>query len=517
MNLKSNTTIRKKGRKHGEVFTNMDVINYILDDVEYISSRNLSNVKILEPAAGLGSFAVEIIFRLYESSLKFNFPFINALLNNLRFVELDETNYERLTNNISKALISLNQAHVNVAKQVCCNANFLLQSFPFKFDCIVGNPPYIRHELIPQSDKEFYRKEFSTFKFRADLYVLFYEHSLELLNTNGKLSFICSNRWLNNQYGINLRQLISSRYNLINLLNIENSSPFDEDVIAYPCITTISNSKREDKILVCIDNSRQINFKQISFIEMFNPVDSNWQNLFLDYDINHHSLLGITEQNFKIGIGVATGLDKIFIRKKEELNGIESERIIPLIKSSDLKNNEFKWGKQYLINPYENNILCDLDKYPHLKNYFLKNKELLLKRHTTKKAPQSWYKTIDKINPDLVEKPKLLLPDISNNKFLFIDEGNFYPHHNLYYITGQSLIDLKILATVLMSDFVKNQISKIGLKMNGGIPRLQTQLLKKLKIPVIASINFKDKEDLIRAYDKRDLDLINNILMNYCI
>lgn len=516
MSLKNNIEKRKKGRKHGEVFTNKNVIDYILNDVGYNSNSNLSDIKILEPSAGQGSFALQIISRLYESSLNFHFPFIEALRTNVKFVELDKTNYDVLVKNIDKTILALTQENIKIGSEICYNSNFLLENFKLKFDCIVGNPPFIRHELIPQSDKDIYRVKYSTFKYRADLYILFYEYSLKLLNINGKLSFICSNRWLNNQYGTILRNLISTKYNLVKLLNIEKSSPFDEDVIAYPCITTISNSQREYKVLVCIDNSKQIDFEQIDFIEMDNPNDSNWQNLFLDYDINHHSLFSLNEQGFKIGIGVATGADKIFIKKQEELNGIEKSRILPLIKSSDLRNDQFNWRNQYVINPYENGNLCDLNEYPHLKDYLLKNQSTLLKRHTTKKSPDKWYKTIDKISPELVAKPKILLPDISVNKFLFIDEGKFYPHHNIYYITGSSLQELKILASLLMSDFVKNQISQIGIKMNGGLPRLQSQLLKKLKIPAIASIEPSDKIELVSSYNQRDIISINKILEKYC-
>jgi len=66
---------RKNGRNHGEVFTKLNVVNYILDEVGYLSSKNLKNTLILEPASGQGSFAIEIINRLVESSINFHFDF----------------------------------------------------------------------------------------------------------------------------------------------------------------------------------------------------------------------------------------------------------------------------------------------------------------------------------------------------------------------------------------------------------------------------------------------------------
>jgi hypothetical protein len=507
---------RKSGRKHGEVFTNKNVVQFILDEVGYSSELNLSSVKILEPASGNGAFATEIIKRLYNSSLDYQFSFIDSFVSNLKFVELETNAFIKLTKTIDKLIFDLTNQRLNLSSQVCLNTNFLTWHFEHQFDCIVGNPPYIRHELIPENDKTFYRQNFKTFKYRADLYIPFFEYSLDLLKPNGLLSFICSNRWLNNQYGKILREQISSLYNLKKVLNIEKSSPFDEAVTAYPCITTIQNNKRSEKVLFCEDSSKQIDFNNLKFTEVENPKSNSWQNLFLHYNINHSALIGIEEQGFEIGIGVATGADKVFIKNKSELNGIEKNRVLPIIKSTDLKNNTFKWTENYLINPYDKGELCDLKQYPHLQTYLNDNKQILLQRHTAKKSPNKWYKTIDKIKPELLSKPKLLLPDLTGNKYLFIDNGNFYPHHNIYYIIAEDISSLKILASILMSDFIKHQMSQIGIRMNGGLPRFQSQVLKQLKIPSINGLSKTDRDEMIKAYDRKDLETSNRIINKYC-
>jgi adenine-specific DNA-methyltransferase len=268
--------------------------------------------------------------------------------------------------------------------------------------------------------------------------------------------------------------------------------------------------------LICEDNSKIIDFDNIIFREVISPQDSSWQNLFLSYDLHHEALLGLIEQGFEIGIGVATGADKVFIKRKSDLNGIEKSRLIPIIKSTDLKNNKFKWGEQYVINPYENDVLCDLNKYPHLNNYLNENKVALLRRHTAQKSPDHWYKTIDKIKPNLQHKPKLLLPDLTGNKILFIDEGNFYPHHNIYYITGKDIASLKVIGSILMSEFVRSQMGQIGIRMNGGLPRYQSQVLKKIKVPNIKLIKLSDKNELINSYEKQDTKNINRIVEKFC-
>ena len=506
---------RKNGRNHGEVFTKLNVVQYILDEVEYLSVKDLKNVRILEPASGQGAFAIEIINRLAESSLNFGFDFITALNQNIQLVEIDKTSFKSLKKNIFNAIQNNGFSIDKINQTIFSNSNYLEFQTHLEFDCIVGNPPYIRHEIIDSKLKAIYKTEFSTFKYRADLYIPFYEKSLKLLSEKGLLSFICSNRWLFNQYGKPLREMIAKKYHLSKVINIEKTNAFDEEVIAYPCITTIKNDKGE------ITNyyesqEKEININSLNFVKMITPKDSAWQNLFLDYDINHNHLLGINEQDFKIGIGVATGADKVFIKKRSELNGIEKSRLMPIINSKSLTGNKIDWDNSYVLNPFEKNDICDLDKFPHFKEYLSTHKDILLKRHIARKNPKYWYKTIDKIKSDLQNKYKLLLPDLSGSKFLFIDEGKFYPHHNVCYITHENLNELKILACVLMSDFIKDQLSQIGIRMNGGLPRFQSQTLKKLRIPNLKELSVSDRKTLTDSYNNRNFKEINRVVNKYC-
>ena len=507
---------RKNGRNHGEVFTKLDVVDYLLDEVDYLSTKNLNNVRILEPASGQGAFAIEIINRLIKSSIKFNFDFIEALNHNVRLFEIDKSNFESLKKNILKYIQSNGFSIEKINSLIFSNSDYLLYETDFTFDCIVGNPPYIRHEIIDSELKSIYKKIFPTFKYRADLYIPFYEKSLKILSKKGKLSFVCSNRWLFNQYGKLLREMIAKQYHLSKVINIEKANLFDEDVIAYPSITTIIKDKgNTTKYYESLEN--KIVFRNINFIKVSSPNDGSWQNIFLDYDINNKNLLGIEEQGFKIGIGVATGADKIFIKKYAEFKDIEKSRLIPIIKSKSLKGDKINWDNLYVLNPFDKDNICDLDKFPYLKKYLNDHKEILTKRHTAKKNPKHWYRTIDKIKPDLQNRYKLLLPDLSHSKFLFIDRGDFYPHHNVYYITDDNLDKLKILACILMSDFIKKQLSQIGIRMNNGLPRFQSQTLKKLRIPYIDKIDIIDFHILINSYDEKNFKEINRVINKYCI
>jgi adenine-specific DNA-methyltransferase len=246
------------------------------------------------------------------------------------------------------------------------------------------------------------------------------------------------------------------------------------------------------------------------------PKNSDWHVLFVLYDLEHNRMAGIIDQGFHIGIGVATGADEIFVRPDNTSDGIEPSRLLPLLRTADLRHNRLQWHGHYVLYPYVKGKLCDLMDYPGLKSYLESHKARLAKRHTAKSSPEKWYKTIDNIKPELVRKPKLILPDFAGNKWLMIDEGHYYPHHNLYYITGPSINMLKILAALLMSDFIREQLFRIGIRMNDGLPRLQAQILKKLRLPIIERLSNNDQTGLIQAYDEQDVIRINRITERFC-
>ena len=501
---------RSNGKKHGLVLTKPCVVEKMLELVNFDKNMDLRDIKIVEPAAGDGAFAIPIINTLYESSRvhKFNFE---SSLQNLKFFEIDDQMYDRLLINVKSRLAQLD---CNPPKGMIEKDDFLTSQLN-KVDIIIGNPPYVRHENIPTEKKDFYRKEFGTFTHRSDLYIAFFEKSLNCLKPNGQLSFICSNRWLKNQYGERLRNYIHHRYCLLEVLDLEKSSPFEEEVIAYPAIVNIQNSPDDKKPKYFkIDDIESLKSfsRENSADRILNTNNSNWFQV-VEYGKSHHKFLSsIESQGFKIGIGVATGCDMVFIRKDFH-DIVENELILPILTSRDVRNNNFSWGGNYILNPFDQSgNLIDLEKYPKALSYLNAHSEILRKRHVAKKSKEKWFKTIDKINYQLTFESKIILPDISGNDHIFIDEGNYYPHHNLYYIKGGSKNDLTILASILMSDFARDQLTEFGNKMNGGYPRWQSQNLRKLRLPLIKAIPELTRIELINAYVNSDIQRINSLI-----
>jgi adenine-specific DNA-methyltransferase len=55
------------------------------------------------------------------------------------------------------------------------------------FDVVIGNPPYVRQEILGEEFKTYAKKRFTTYSGTADLYVYFIEKSLSLLKPKGSL------------------------------------------------------------------------------------------------------------------------------------------------------------------------------------------------------------------------------------------------------------------------------------------------------------------------------------------
>lgn len=487
---------------HGDVFTSPRVVCFMLDLIGYTSDKDLSAYKVLEPSFGHGDFLIEIQNRLIKSAKKFNFDASEIMSKNIYGCEIDRDKYDKCIDTLRLEMPNFTPSNLKTE-------DFLFSLWNTQFDFIIGNPPYIRYENIPEKVRNLYKNKFYTFHYRSDLYILFYEHSLRNLSVNGRHCFICSNRWLKNEYGKKLRAYISSSFNLEYIIDVENINAFKESVLAYPSITLISNTEGGKNVKLAKINDLSELDKPIQTKQKKLESFDNWDDLFLSDNIENLSY--IEQQGFKIGIGVATGADKIFI-SKELKNQVEEELLLPLVNAKDLTGNEFIWKGFYILNPYRlNGSIINLDKYPKAKQYLGQFKSILSKRHIVKNG-RTWYSLIDKIKPELVNLPKILLPDITGNKIIFIDKGLFYPAHNIYYITGRPLEELEPLAAILMSRFVRSQIENISNKMNGGLPRWQSQNIKRIRIPIISDIPTKLKDKLVDAYQSHNITEIDRIV-----
>lgn len=493
---------RKNGMAHGDVFTKCPVVCRMLDMVGYTSDRNLSNVRVLEPSFGEGEFLIEIFKRLAASASLYHFDLNQAAHENIYAYEIDTTK-------VLNAMGRIKQLDLDIQNiESLLKVGDFLRADPPQVDIVVGNPPYVRYEQLSEETIAFCKSRFKTFHYRADLYVPFYEKTLRLLKENGRHCFICSNRWLRNEYGKKLRQLVAFNYCLDTVLDMENCNPFQENVAAYTDIVLISNRQQQAYFsFEEINDLKELEDNTLHSKQLPSPTGEDWSSCFVQEENN--GLYGICDLGLKIGIGVATGADRIYISEKLQ-SEVEKELLIPTISGKDLRGNTVKWSGTFMLNPYQSNgSLIDLSLYPQAHAYLMQNESKLKARHIAKKHPTKWYRTIDKIRPELQHQPKILLPDMSANTFIFVDEGEFYPSHNLYYVTGADVWHLKLLSAILISQFTQRQLVRLSNKMNGGFVRWQSQYLHRLRVPDIFNLEEEYAEQLITAYNRFDIDAIN--------
>ena len=509
----------------GAIFTRVEVVEFMLDLIGYSSRKKLFTRRLLEPSFGHGDFLLPSIDRLL-ASWKREGAESGQLLNSIQAVELHQESFchtrELVMERLKDAGINRKQSEA-IVESWLHNEDFLLWDDEASFDFVVGNPPYIRIERIPDALMKEYRRRYKTMFDRADLYIPFIDHSLNLLAPKGQLGFICADRWMKNKYGGPLRALIEEDFHLKFHVDMVGSPAFHSDAIAYPAITVISREKsgvtrvaeRPDissaslaklsKKLTSPKNASETNGNGVQPIKNFTNGSAPWllsncKALELVRKLERRSPL-IEETGCKIGIGVATGADKAYIGPFKELD-VEKSRKLPLATTRDIQSGNVQWNGLGIINPFEKDgKLVDLAKYPKLRSYFEEREEVLRNRHVAKKAPLRWYRTIDRIHIDLTKQEKLLVPDIKGNANFVYEPGKLYPHHNLYFITSSEW-DLKALQVVLCSGLAQLFVSLYSPKMRGDYLRFQAQHLRRICIPQWADVSSKLKTKLREAWGK---------------
>ncbi|CAN7336048.1 Eco57I restriction-modification methylase domain-containing protein [Caballeronia sp. LjRoot29] len=508
--------------ERGAIFTRREVVDFILDLVGYTTDRPLHKLTLLEPSFGDGDFLLPAIDRLlvaWNASGKTARP-LETLGGCIRAVELHRSTFVRTHAAIVARLagggIAARTASA-IADRWLLHGDFLLTALPESFDVVVGNPPYVRQEMIPSVLLAEYRSRYVTMYDRADLYIPFIERSLLLLKKGGALGFICADRWMKNRYGGPLRALVADGYHLKVHVDMTDTPAFHAEVTAYPAITVITREKAGVTRLAhrpAIDSAALsslavlLNAKKLpkepGAVRELAGVTAGSEPWILESS-DQLAVVRRLERDFpviedvgcKVGIGVATGADQAFIGKLDALD-VEDDRKEPLAMTRDIMSGTVQWRGYGVVNPFAvGGGLVDLAEYPRLKRYLEARKEAIAGRHCAKKVPANWYRTIDRITPSLTKRPKLLVPDIKGESHIVYEDGKLYPHHNLYFITSDEW-DLRALQAVLLSAIARLFIATYSTKMRGGFLRFQAQYLRRIRVPnwkdVPASLRLELKE-----------------------
>jgi hypothetical protein len=516
---------------HGEVFTRRWVVEFILDLVGYRPGDELASKVIVEPACGPGAFLIPVVERLLDSC-RLHGREITRLTRAIRAYDLLESNVELARKAVVQLLTDEGfsvEASESVAETWVNTADFLLTDHESESaDFVVGNPPYIRLEEVPRHLTDAYRRACPTMRGRSDIYVGFFEVGMRILKSDGRLGFICADRWMHNDYGSALRDRITADYAIESIVSMHDVDAFEDEVSAYPAVVVIRNGTQEAVRVVNAtagfeaDASRAVtrwidapdpnlileNAEGTRIDKWFTGTDlwpsGNNARKQLVADLEYRfSTLENPETGTRVGIGVATGCDDVYVIT--DTDSVEKDRLLPLVLARDTATGAVDWSGQYLVNPWGEDGLVDLIAYPKLKAYLEEHEERLRNRHVAKRRPELWYRTIDRVDPMLRTRPKLLLPDIKARSNPVLDDGDLYPHHNLYFVVSEEW-DLEVLGGLLLSDLANALIGAYCVKMRGGTYRFQAQYIRKMRVPDLSSLDRPTQQGLVDAFRSRDVE-----------
>jgi hypothetical protein len=345
----------------GVVYTKVWVVELLLDLAGYRSDKDLVDAVAVEPAAGDGAFLGPMIERLIVSCRRLGRP-LSDCAGSLVAYELDTASADRaraLAVNILMERGVEKSVSQTLASSWVRAGDYLFEASSLEADFVIGNPPYVRLEDIPEETAALYRETFSTMRGRADLYVAFFEAALCQLKAGGVCAFICADRWMRNQYGAELRELVTSSYSVDVVLEMHNADAFHDEVDAYPAITVIRHKgqgpavvasadaeavkTRPEKLAATLQSTGRGEAHPLpeglkaAVIEKWFKGSDPWpcnspEQLALLRRLEEKFLA--LESGAKVGIGVATGNDDVFITTDTGL--VERSRLLKLTLVRDI-------------------------------------------------------------------------------------------------------------------------------------------------------------------------------------
>lgn len=379
------------------------------------------------------------------------------------------------------------------------------------FDAVIGNPPYVRQELLTDQ-KDYFLNNYKVYHGMADLYTYFFEKGINLLNKKGMFGIIVANKWMRARYGEPLRKWLKEQ-NIKKIIDF-GDLPVFQNATTYPCIF-ISGKTNEKSGKFYSTEMADLHFNNLNIyveanqkeISKANLESSGWQ-LVGDNEVRllnklKEKAIPLGEYvNGKIHYGIKTGLNEAFVIDEETKNCLiaedpKSEEVIkPFLAGRDIKRYQPPGSDKYLIFTKRG---INIDLYPAIKNHLSQFKERLTpkpkdwngeKWKGRKPGPYKWYEIQDTVAYwKEFEKPKIMLPDIAIRPQVIFDNSGFYCVNTAYIIP----VDDKLLLAILNSKLINFFYSKITSSIRGGYMRFIRQYLEQIPIPNNISNQKSDK------------------------
>ncbi|GAA6777556.1 hypothetical protein BTM491_00780 [Helicobacter pylori] len=388
------------------------------------------------------------------------------------------------------------------------------------FDCIIGNPPYIRQEQIKDL-KPLLQKQYQDFyNSTADIYTYFFALSYHLLKEKGFNAFITSNKYARAKYGAKLREWLLKKTTLVSYMELNALKVFESATVDTSIMSFIKQeSPKESRFKYYeptpddkndLKSARSLPMKQNALsTESF--IFANATLLDLRDKIESVGT-PLKDWDIQINYGIKTGANEAFIipteKREEILNACKTQEerkrtealIKPILRGKDIKRYSYEWASLWVINTHNGYISnlkfkippIDIEKYPATKAHLDAHWDTIATRCDQGDTP---YHLRNCAYLEDFEKEKIVYGEIVQEPRFYLDNGEcklgyFYAEATSFILTGEHLrYLLGMLHSKLITFAFKTFYAGGGLGESGY--RYKKAFIERLPIPKITPQNQK--------------------------
>ena len=343
------------------------------------------------------------------------------------------------------------------------------------FDVVIGNPPYVRQELLSPI-KPYLQAHYESYDGVADLYAYFYEKGIKILKSGGILSYIVTNKWLRAGYGEPLRRFFSKNSVFEQIIDFGHA-PIFEDADTFPCIVAVqkpvkfkaSETKEvvkpepQSPVLICpVPREKLSDINLTQYVQQegytipwsrFTAEAWSLEPPAVDDLMQKIKDVGVPLKDFagvKPCYGIKTGLNEAFLIDNETRNRLikadpkSAEVIKPYLRGQDIKRWVPDWQNLWMILAHQK---MDIEQYPEVKVYLEKYRSKLEARA----GKQLWWQLQGTLGSyEVFEKPKIIYPDIIWKPQFSLSKNSVYLLNTSYFCSNADLYLLAVLNSPLL-------------------------------------------------------------------